>query len=103
MVMFLLSFVKGVQIRGGESISASGYGPGGSISASGFGPGGSISASGFGPGGPILGGSKSTGTPAYANLLMGEFETNAINGYAEKPFLWFRCIDDILMVWTHGE
>ena len=42
MVMFLLSFVKGVQIRGGESISASG----------------------FGPGGPILGGSKSAGTPA---------------------------------------
>ena len=42
MVIFLLSFVKGVQIRGGESISASG----------------------FGPGGPILGGSKSAGTPA---------------------------------------
>ena len=41
MVMFLLSFVKGVQIRGGESISASG----------------------FGQGGPILGGSKSAGTP----------------------------------------
>ena len=33
MVMFLLSFVKGVQIRGGESISASGYGPRGSKSA----------------------------------------------------------------------
>ena len=32
MVMFLLSFVKGVQIRGGESISASGYGPRGSNS-----------------------------------------------------------------------
>ena len=32
MVMFLLSFVKGVQIRGGESISASGYGPRGSKS-----------------------------------------------------------------------
>ena len=40
--MFLLSFVKGVQIRGGESISASG----------------------FGPRGPILAGSKSAGTPA---------------------------------------
>ena len=43
MVMFSLSFVKGVQIRGGESISTSGYGPGGSISASGFGPEGSNS------------------------------------------------------------
>ena len=57
MVMFLLSFVKGVQIRGGESISASGYGPGGSISAS-----------GFGPGGPILGGSKSAGTPVQLSV-----------------------------------
>ena len=34
---------------------------------------------------------------------MGEFETNAINGYAEKLFLWFRYVDDILMIWTHGE
>ena len=27
--------------------------------------------------------------PAYANLFLGEFETNAGNGYAEKPFLGF--------------
>ena len=33
------SVLLGVQIRGGESKSASGFGPGGSISASGFGPG----------------------------------------------------------------
>ena len=65
MVTFLLSFVKGVQIRGGGSKSASGYGPGGSKSASGFGPGGSISASGFGLGGPIQGGSKSARTPVW--------------------------------------
>ena len=58
MVMFLLSFVKGVQIRGGESISASGFGPGGSISVS-----------GFGPGGPILGGSKSAGTGALFRIF----------------------------------
>ena len=48
MVMFLLSFVKGVQIRGGESISASG----------------------FGPGGPILGGSKSAGTAAVSSVCI---------------------------------
>ena len=68
MVMFLLSFVKGVQIRGGGQKSASGYGPRGSKSASGYGPGVSISASGFGRGGgggPILGGSKSARTPAH--------------------------------------
>ena len=40
MLTDLLSFVKGVQIRGGESKSASGYGPRGSKSASGYGPGG---------------------------------------------------------------
>ena len=38
-MMFSLSFVGGVQIRGGGSISASGFGPGGSISVRGFGPG----------------------------------------------------------------
>ena len=69
MVMFLLSFVKGVQIRGGESISASGYGPGGSISAS-----------GFGPGGPILGGSKSAGTPEQSyHILRIYFNSNEIS------------------------
>ena len=40
--------------------------------------------------------------PAFANLFMGEFERKALEGYAYKPFLWLRYIDDILMVWTHG-
>ena len=39
--------------------------------------------------------------PAFANLLMGEFERKALEGYVNKPFLWLRYIDDILMVWTH--
>ena len=38
-MMFSLSSVGGVQIRGEGSISASGFGPGGSISANEFGPG----------------------------------------------------------------
>ena len=41
--------------------------------------------------------------PAYANLFMGEFERKALKDYADQPFLWLRYIDDILMVWTHGE
>ena len=61
--MMFHSVLLGVQIRGGESKSASGFGPGGSISASGFGPGGSISASGFGPGVQIREGPKSAVTP----------------------------------------
>ena len=40
--------------------------------------------------------------PAFANLFMGEFERKALEGYVDKPFLWLRYIDDILMVWTHG-
>ena len=33
---------------------------------------------------------------------MGEFERKALEGYVDKPFLWLRYIDDIVMVWTHG-
>ena len=40
--------------------------------------------------------------PAFANLFMGEFERKALVGYVYKPFLWLWYIDDILMVWTHG-
>ena len=28
--------------------------------------------------------------PTFANLFMGEFEKNAISGYADKPYLWYR-------------
>ena len=37
--------------------------------------------------------------PAFANLFMGEFEKNAISGYADKPYLWYRYIDDIFNLW----
>ena len=36
--------------------------------------------------------------PAFANLFMGEFERNALEGFENKLFLWLRNIDDILMV-----
>ena len=36
-------------------------------------------------------------------FFMGEFERKALKDYADQPFLWLRYIDDILMVWTHGE
>ena len=41
--------------------------------------------------------------PAFANLFMGDFEEKAIENHADKPYLWFRYIDDIFMIWTHGE
>ena len=40
--------------------------------------------------------------PAFANLFMGNFEEKALGGFQDKPLFWFRYIDDIFMVWTHG-
>ena len=44
--------------------------------------------------------------PNYANLFMDKFETNVIESYRQKtglvPLVWFRYIDDIFFVWTHG-
>ena len=41
--------------------------------------------------------------PNYANIFMDKFETRALENYPLKPILWKRFIDDIFMVWTHGE
>ena len=41
--------------------------------------------------------------PSYANLFMGKFEQNAIDNTVYKPLVWWRFIDDVFMVWTHGE
>ena len=41
--------------------------------------------------------------PNYANLFMDRFETKALAGYHLKPLTWLRFIDDIFMIWTHGE
>ena len=41
--------------------------------------------------------------PNYANLFMDRFETIALAGYHLKPLTWLRFINDIFMIWTHGE
>ena len=41
--------------------------------------------------------------PAFANLFMGDFESKALDGFPDKPFLWWRYIDDFFMIWTLGE
>ena len=46
-----------------------------------------------------------TGTkfaPSYAILAMGEFEKQALEGSDLKPWLWWRYIDDIFMIWEYG-
>ena len=41
--------------------------------------------------------------PNYANLFMDRFETKALAGFPLRPLTWKRSIDDIFMIWTHGE
>ena len=41
--------------------------------------------------------------PNYANLFMDRFETTALNNWPLKPLIWLRFIDDIFMIWIHGE
>ena len=45
--------------------------------------------------------------PNYANLFMAKFEENVITSYHAstglKPLVWYRYIDDIFLIWTHGD
>ena len=41
--------------------------------------------------------------PSYANLYMGRLEDHFLKGATDKPLMWFRYIDDIFFIWTHGE
>ena len=39
----------------------------------------------------------------YVILFMGYLEDEILNSFAEKPPVWWRYIDDIFMIWQHGE
>ena len=41
--------------------------------------------------------------PSYSILFMGELEENILEKCELKPFIWWRYIDDIFMIWEHGE
>ena len=41
--------------------------------------------------------------PSYANLYMGHLEDRLLRQATEKPLVWFRFIDDIFFIWTHGK
>ena len=40
--------------------------------------------------------------PSYANLFLAKFETDALSRAPYQPHTWWRCIDDIFMIWTHS-
>ena len=41
--------------------------------------------------------------PPYANLFMGSLEATALENAPYKPLVWWRFIDDIFLIWTHGQ
>ena len=41
--------------------------------------------------------------PPYSILFMTELEEEILREVELKPYLWWRCIDDIFFIWEHGE
>ena len=41
--------------------------------------------------------------PTYANIFMSDFEDKIVYSYQKQPVFWGRFIDDIFLVWEHGE
>lgn len=39
-------------------------------------------------------------SPNYANLFMGKFEEKMLTSFEVKPFVFYRYIDDIFIIWT---
>jgi hypothetical protein len=41
--------------------------------------------------------------PSFANLFMAGFEDTHVYNYHKQPHTWLRYIDDIFLIWTHGQ
>jgi hypothetical protein len=41
--------------------------------------------------------------PSFANLFMADFEDKHVYTYPLQPSIWMRYIDDIFLIWPHGE
>jgi hypothetical protein len=41
--------------------------------------------------------------PGYANIFMGYLEEEFLASCELKPWVWWRFLDDVFMIWLHGE
>ena len=41
--------------------------------------------------------------PPYACIYMDEIEQKFLESQSKESLIWLRCIDDIFLIWTHGE
>ena len=41
--------------------------------------------------------------PSFANIFMGWFEDHYVYTYKLQPLVWKRYIDDVFMIWQHGD
>ena len=41
--------------------------------------------------------------PPYACIFMNQVETEFLESQIYKPLIWFRYIDDVFFIWTHGQ
>ena len=41
--------------------------------------------------------------PSYAILFMADLEEKLLESCVKKPYIWWRYIDDIFIIWEHGE
>ena len=41
--------------------------------------------------------------PAYDNLFMSSLVEEMLSRSEIRPWIWYRYIDDVFVIWTHGE
>ena len=41
--------------------------------------------------------------PSYANMFMGKLENDLLQRAERKAIVWWKYIDDVFAIWTHGE
>ena len=40
--------------------------------------------------------------PAYVNFVLSSLEEQMLDGFEFRPWVWYRYIDDVFFIWTHG-